>query len=109
MRRWRISTGPPLMPTSVGRVRTTLAYPLSESADVVLRMTKVIGRGPEGAERPTTAGLLALGRYPQQFFRQLDVTFVHYPTATGENTEAGVQFLDNVSLTGRSRRWSRRR
>lgn len=71
-----------------------------EPADVVLRMTKVIGCAPQGDERPTVAGLFALGRYPQQFFPQLNVTFVHYPTTTGESTQAGVRFLDNVSLDG---------
>ena len=71
-----------------------------EPADVVLRMTKVIVRGAKGEEHPTMAGVLALGRYPQQFFPQLNVTFVHYPTATGESTQAGVRFLDNVSLDG---------
>lgn len=70
-----------------------------EPADVVLRMTKVIV-GAKGEERPTMAGVLALGRYPQQFFPQLNVTFVHYPTATGESTQAGVRFLDNVSIDG---------
>lgn len=71
-----------------------------EPPDVVLRMTKVLGRGPDAREHPTMAGLLALGRYPQQFFPQLNVTFVHYPTPTGESTQAGVRFLDNVSLNG---------
>jgi ATP-dependent DNA helicase RecG len=70
-----------------------------EPTDVVLRMTKVIV-GAKGEERPTMAGVLALGRYPQQFFPQLNVTFVHYPTATGESTQAGVRFLDNVSIDG---------
>ncbi|WP_202868397.1 ATP-binding protein [Kribbella sindirgiensis] len=71
-----------------------------EPVDVILRMTKVVGRGTDGAEHPTMAGLLGLGRYPQQFFPQLNVTFVHYPTPTGESTPAGVRFLDNVSLDG---------
>ncbi len=71
-----------------------------EPADVILRMTKVAARGTGGLEHPTMAGLLALGRYPQQFFPQLNVTFVHYPTTTGESTQAGVRFLDNVSLDG---------
>ncbi|MFO6451821.1 MULTISPECIES: ATP-binding protein [unclassified Aeromicrobium] len=71
-----------------------------EPAGVVLRMTKVIVRDAKGGEHPTMAGVLALGRYPQQFFPQLNVTFVHYPTATGESTHAGVRFLDNVSIDG---------
>ncbi|HSX67044.1 ATP-binding protein [Nocardioides sp.] len=71
-----------------------------EPADVILRMTKVVSKGSDGLEHPTVAGLLALGRYPQQFFPQLNVTFVHYPTTSGESTKGGVRFLDNVSLAG---------
>lgn len=71
-----------------------------ESRDVTLRMTKVIAKGSDGIEHPTLAGLLALGRYPQQYFPQLNITFVHYPTSTGESTRDGTRFLDNVSIDG---------
>lgn len=71
-----------------------------EPTDVVLRMNKVLARGSDGMEHPTLAGLLSLGRYPQQFFPQLNVTFVHYPTASGEAGRDGVRFLDNVRLDG---------
>lgn len=71
-----------------------------ESAEVILRMTKVVATGSDGDEHPTLGGLLALGRYPQQFFPQLNVTFVHYPTTTGESASDGVRFLDNVSIDG---------
>lgn len=72
----------------------------TESDDAMLRMTKVTVRTAQGGDVPTLAGLLALARYPQQFFPQLNVTFVHYPTATGESTPLGVRFLDNVSING---------
>lgn len=71
-----------------------------EPQDVILRMTKVVAKGSDGQEHPTLAGLLALGRYPQQFFPQLNVTFVHYPTASGDSTQTGIRFLDNVSIDG---------
>lgn len=72
-----------------------------EPDDVVLRMTRVSVPDEErGIDRPTLAGLLALGRYPQQFFPQLNITFVHYPTTTGESMQDGVRFLDNVSING---------
>lgn len=71
-----------------------------EPDDVILRMTKVTSRGADGQAHPTLAGLLALGRYPQQFFPQLDVTFVYYPTASGTPDSAGIRFLDNASIDG---------
>jgi ATP-dependent DNA helicase RecG len=47
------------------------------------------------------AGLLALGRYPQQFFPQLDITFVAFPTTeAGVPMADGTRFLDNASLDG---------
>lgn len=71
-----------------------------ESDAVILRMTKVIATGSDGADHPTLAGLLALGHYPQQFFPQLDVTFVYYPTSAGLRDSTGLRFLDNASIDG---------
>lgn len=71
-----------------------------ESEDVILRMTKVVSKGSDSREHPTLAGLLALGRYPQQFLPQLNVTFVYYPTTEGTSDESGVRFLDNASIDG---------
>ena len=48
----------------------------------------------------TLAGLLALGRYPQQFFPQLAAAFVALPTISGEPTTDGTRFLDNRPLDG---------
>lgn len=51
--------------------------------------------------RPTLAGLLALGVYPQEFFPQLNVTFVAVPgTSLGEVDAGGVAFTDNQSFNG---------
>ncbi len=72
---------------------------LDEPDDVVLRMTKVTTRSGV-RDVLTVAGLLAMGRYPQQFFPQLNATFVHYPTADGRSTSTGVRFLDNVRFDG---------
>lgn len=66
--------------------------------DELLRRSGVVSTvGQEGVL--TLAGVLALGRYPQQWFPQLNLTFVHYPddAATGSH---GVRFLDNVAVDG---------
>jgi ATP-dependent DNA helicase RecG len=55
----------------------------------------------EDALVPSLAGLLTLGVYPQQFFPQLNVTFVVLPTASkGGAPEGGPRFIDNRSLGG---------
>lgn len=71
-----------------------------ETDETVLRLTKVLVRTAGGEDGVTLAGLLALARYPQQFFPQLNLTFVHYPTTSGAAAPGGVRFLDNVSLNG---------
>ncbi|WP_322750630.1 MULTISPECIES: ATP-binding protein [unclassified Frankia] len=69
------------------------------SDDEALRLVRVIVDTEDGA-KPTLAGLLALGRYPQRFYPQLDVTFVAYPTVNGEPLQDGTRFLDNQSVDG---------
>lgn len=62
----------------------------------VLSMTGVME--PTPGTRPTLGGLLALGRYPQQFFPQLNLTFVHYPSTEGPS--GNIRFLDNSTIDG---------
>jgi ATP-dependent DNA helicase RecG len=55
----------------------------------------------DGRSVPTLAGLLALGSYPQQFFPQLNATFVAIPaTAKDRIPPDGPRFLDNRTLDG---------
>jgi len=54
-----------------------------------------------GVLRPTLAGLLMFGKYPQEFFPQLMVTFVqYYGTTEDEKTPQGARFLDNRRFEG---------
>jgi ATP-dependent DNA helicase RecG len=41
-----------------------------------------------------------LGNYPQEFFPQLNVTFVSYPTVDGRMMADGTRFLENESIDG---------
>lgn len=72
----------------------------NERDESVLKMINVVKLAPDGKLRPTLAGVLALGKYPQQFHPQLCLTFVHYPTKTGESRDGSVRFLDNVRIDG---------
>ena len=74
---------------------------LEQSTQEVLRLTKVLVRDEQGGLRPSLAGLLALGTYPQSFLPQLGVTLVAYPTTTaGETGPRGERFMDNVTFDG---------
>jgi len=58
-------------------------------------------RKDDGAIRPTLGGLLAFGKYPQQFEPQLVITFLqYYGTTPDELTPRGERFLDNRKFEG---------
>lgn len=69
------------------------------SVPEILRMAGVCPRGGED-NQVTLAGLLALGVYPQEFYPQLNVTFVSYPTVDGRAMRDGTRFLENAALDG---------
>jgi len=71
--------------------------------EVALRRLGVTVPESPGSERlvPSLAGLLTLGSYPQEFFPQLNVTFVVFPSEhPGVVPEGGPRFIDNRSLNG---------
>jgi ATP-dependent DNA helicase RecG len=89
-----------LVDALVRRLRATRGSVFERASDDdILRMMRVLVDGPSGPA-VTVAGLLALGRYPQQHFPQLDVTFVAFPTVSGEPLRDGTRFLDNQSIDG---------
>lgn len=70
---------------------------------VALRRLGVLVPSEPESEKlvPSLAGLLTLGAYPQQFFPQLNVTFVVFPSdQAGVVPEGGPRFIDNRSLNG---------
>jgi len=82
------------------RVRTVRpnAFAGLDDRDVLRRSGVVVT--VDGDDHISMAGLLALGAYPQQFFPQLSVTLVVYPTESGPDVVGGTRFLDNVTLEG---------
>ena len=68
---------------------TPARHPELEPSAIRLREGRPVLEGSrataDGELVPTLAGLLAFGRYPQQYFPQLNVSIVRYPTP-----EAGV-------------------
>jgi ATP-dependent DNA helicase RecG len=73
------------------------------SDQVALRRLGVLVPNEPESEKlvPSLAGLLTLGAYPQQFFPQLNVTFVVFPSdQAGIVPEGGPRFIDNRSLNG---------
>jgi ATP-dependent DNA helicase RecG len=82
----------------VARLRDTRGQIFAEAdTEQVLRMTGVLTPDGSGV---TMSGLLALGRFPQQFLPQLNVTFVAFPTKDARPMEDGTRFLDNVPVDG---------
>ena len=70
------------------------------SFDDALRQLRIV-REVDGVPRPTLAGLLAFGSYPQAVESQLMVTFVqYYGTDDMELTPRGERFVDNRRFEG---------
>ena len=73
---------------------------LSQPFEEVLKQIKIIGE-VDGILRPTLAGLLMFGKYPQEFEPQLVITFLqYYGTTETEKTPRGERFLDNRKFEG---------
>lgn len=82
------------------RLRQRRGEIFAEAADhEVLHMLGVLSEARPDSP-VTLAGLLALGRYPQQFVPQLAASFVVLPTADGSPLADGTRFIDNQPLDG---------
>lgn len=91
---------PDLLSRFFRRLRETRGPVFARATDEdILRMMRVVVEDV-GGRQVTLGGLLALGRYPQQYFPQLDISFVAYPTVTGEPLGDGTRFVDNQSIDG---------
>jgi ATP-dependent DNA helicase RecG len=67
--------------------------------DILVRLR--VMRQDKGVLRPTLAGLLMFGKYPQEFFQQLMISFVQYFGITeGEKTPQGARFVDSRVFEG---------
>ncbi len=81
------------------RARLDAPY-LNRPLEEVLKQLCII-RDVDGTLRPTLAGLLMFGAYPQTFEPQLVITFLHYyGTDEAEKTPRGERFLDNRKFEG---------
>ncbi|CAN5578389.1 ATP-binding protein [soil metagenome] len=82
------------------RNRSPRAFGDIDDERLLLRLGAAV-RDEDGTVRPTLAGIMCLGIYPQQFFPQLFVSFVALPgRVMGESLEDGTRFLDNVTCDG---------
>lgn len=67
--------------------------------ETAMQRLRIAGEA-DGKLRPTIAGLLALGVYPQEFFPRLTVTYAVYPGSTKASLESGQRHLDSGTLAG---------
>ncbi|MGV1010617.1 MAG: ATP-binding protein [Dermatophilaceae bacterium] len=82
------------------RAQSPRAFGNLDDEGVLLRL-RAAASDREGTLRPTLAGLMCLGQYPQQFYPQLFISFVALPgREMGDSLADGTRFLDNVSCDG---------
>lgn len=93
---------PVLLDTLLSQLRSSrpnAAFLDGPREEVLVRLH--ICRCDGGVLRPTLAGLLMFGKYPQEFFPQLMITFLqYYGTTEEERTPRGERFMDNQRFEG---------
>lgn len=93
---------PELLAGWLSHARTaTLGRASAMTDEELMTNRRVASRDNEGTLRPTIAGLLALGSYPQAFLPRLNVVFTAYPTPhKGEPGLRGERFADSANIDG---------
>lgn len=82
------------------RNRSPRAFGNLDDESLLIRLGAAV-RAPDSTVRPTLAGILCLGMYPQQFYPQLFVSFIALPgRVMGDSMSDGTRFLDNVTCDG---------
>ena len=82
------------------RIRDTRGPAFRDADDAeCLLLLGVLADTPNGPTA-TLAGLLSLGRYPQQHLPRLNLTFVVFATETGAPLADGTRYLDNELIEG---------
>lgn len=86
----------------LARVReTSFGRAGSMDDESLMANRRVISFDENGVARPTVAGLLALGAYPQSYFPRLNVVFTAYPLSQkGETGLGGTRFVDAANIDG---------
>lgn len=83
-----------LVDAFIAQVRPRMRHLRTGQDEEILRNRKILA--PHGsALHPTVAGLLAVGRHPQQFLTAVDVVFTAYP-----DPEAPARFADSATFQG---------
>jgi len=81
------------------QIRPRAGFLKSGKEEIFLRLR--IAAHDNGVIRPTLVGLLMFGKYPQELFPQLMITFVQYfGTTEDEKTPQGARFVDNRRFEG---------
>jgi len=92
---------PRLVKGLLTRVRNRPGTPFARDSDATLLKKLTVLVPYRGRLVCTLGGLLALGKYPQQFFPALGMTFVVYPgEGVGEPGANDERFLDNARIEG---------
>lgn len=93
---------PTLLTGWLSHVRlTTLGRAGSLSDEELMANRRVIAADSNGVLRPTIAGLLAMGKYPQRFYPRLNVVFTAYPfSEKGETGYLSERFVDTLDVDG---------
>ncbi|MGQ0716105.1 MAG: ATP-binding protein [Pseudonocardiales bacterium] len=84
---------------TLARVRETSRSLLDVDDETALRRIQVLVPDEDGQTVPSVAGILTFGVFPQQFFPQLTISVVVFPSVANVGTDAP-RFEDNPVIRG---------